>query len=236
MRLNKYIASAGIASRRSSEELIKEGRVTRNGHVVTDLATVVDVEIDRVEVDGRPIYVKRSDVYIMLHKPLNYVTTVKDERGRDSVMDLVKISERVFPVGRLDTDTTGLLLLTNDGELSFRLAHPKFGVEKTYVAALNKKIDERELQTLRKGVVLIDGKTAPCKAVKLGPTVVEITIHEGKNKQVKRMFRKLGFKVRELHRTKYGSLLLAKLKYGQWRNLRPQEVDALKKAVGLTQP
>jgi 23S rRNA pseudouridine2605 synthase len=233
MRLNKYIASAGVASRRSSDELIKEGRVTLNGHVVVDLATVVDVEIDRVAVDGKPIYVKTNDVYIMLHKPLNYVTTVKDDQGRDSVVDLVKISERVFPVGRLDYDTTGLLLLTNDGELSYRLAHPKFGVEKTYVASLSKKIGEQELNVLRKGVVLIDGKTAPCKAVKLSPTVVEITIHEGKNKQIKRMFRKLGFKVRDLHRTKYGTLHLAKLKYGQWRNLRPQEIEALKRAAGL---
>ena len=233
MRLNKYLASAGVASRRSCDELIKEGRVTINGNPVDDLSTVVDIELDAVAVDGRPVHVKTKDVYIMLHKPLNYVTTVKDEKGRDSVVDLVKISDRVFPVGRLDFDTTGLLLLTNDGELTFRLAHPKFGVEKTYVAVLNKKISDHELIILRKGVVLFDGKTAPCKAVKLAKDVVQITIHEGKNKQVKRMFRKLGYKVRELHRTQYGPLHLAKLKYGQWRNLRLPEVQALKKAVGL---
>jgi 23S rRNA pseudouridine2605 synthase len=233
MRLNKYIATAGVASRRSSDELIKEGRVAVNGNIVTDLATVVDVEIDQITVDGKSIHVKTKDVYVMLHKPANYVTTVKDEKGRDSVIDLVKMSERIFPVGRLDYDTTGLLLLTNDGELSFRLAHPKYGIDKTYVALLNKKISEQELSVLRKGVVLIDGKTAPCKAVKLSPTLVEITIHEGKNKQIKRMFRKLGFKVRELHRSKYGTLQLAKLKYGQWRHLHTQEVQALKRAVGL---
>ncbi|KAB2879076.1 rRNA pseudouridine synthase [bacterium] len=233
MRLNKYLATAGVASRRSCDEVIKEGRVTVNGNTVSDLSTFVDVELDKVEVDGRPVHVKTKDVYILLHKPLNYVTTVKDEKGRDSVIDLVRISDRVFPVGRLDYDTTGLLLMTNDGELTFRLSHPKFGVEKTYVAVLNKKINEQELSYLRKGVVLIDGKTAPCKAIKLGKEVVQITIHEGKNKQVKRMFRKLGFKVRELHRTQYGPLHLAKLKYGQWRNLRPPEVQALKKAVGL---
>ncbi len=233
MRLNKYLATAGVASRRSSDELIKEGRVTINGNAVNDLATVVDVELDAIAVDGRPVYLKTKDVYIMLYKPLNYVTTVKDEKGRDSVVDLVKIAERVFPVGRLDYDTTGLLLMTNDGELTFRLSHPKFGVEKTYIAVLNKKISDQEVAQLRKGVELFDGKTAPCKAVKLGKEVVQISIHEGKNKQVKRMFRKLGFKVRELHRTQYGPLRLAKLKYGQWRHLRHPEIEALKKAVGL---
>jgi len=233
MRLNKFLADAGVASRRSSESIIREGRVTINGFVVTDFATDVDVDLDKVEVDGRPVHVHQKNVYIMLHKPMNYVTTVKDEKGRDSVVDLVKIAERVFPVGRLDYDTTGLLLMTNDGELAFRLTHPKFGVEKTYVAVLSKKIGEQELAKLRRGVQLFDGRTSPAKVTKLGKEIVEITIHEGKNKQVKRMFRKLGFKVRQLYRTKYGSIMLAKLKYGQWRNLRPQELESLKKLVGL---
>ncbi|MCK6542274.1 rRNA pseudouridine synthase [bacterium] len=233
MRLNKFMATAGVASRRSCDEIIGEGRVTVNGQAVTDLSYQVDEALDRVEVDGQLLSIKEKDVYIILHKPLRYVTTVKDERGRDSVVDLVKITERVYPVGRLDFDTTGLLLLTNDGELAFRLAHPKFGIEKTYIALLNKKIGESELQQLRRGVVLIDGKTAPCKAEKLGKELVKITIHEGKNKQVKRMFRKLGYKVRELHRSQYGPIQLGKLKYGQWRNLKPAEVLALKKATGL---
>ena len=233
MRLNKYLAAAGLASRRSSESLIQEGRVTINGHVMRDLSTVVDTEIDQVEVDGRPVYVKTKDVYILLHKPLNFVTTVKDEKGRDSVVDLVKTGERIYPVGRLDYDTTGLLILTNDGELAYRLAHPKYGVEKTYIARLNKKINDHDLQQLRRGIQLVDGKTAPCRARKLGKEIVELAIHEGKNKQVKRMFRKLGFKVIELHRAAYGSLQLGKLKYGQWRNLKPAEVLGLKKLVGL---
>lgn len=233
MRLNRFLAEAGLASRRSSEDIILEGRVTINGHPVSDLATEVDPELDQVMVDGKRIHLKQKNIYILLHKPLNYVTTVKDEKGRDSVVDLIKISERIFPVGRLDYDTTGLLLLTNDGELSFRLTHPKFGVEKTYIAVLNKRITEKELIILRKGVRLFDGTTSPCKAKKLAKEAVEITIHEGKNKQVKRMFRKLGFKVRQLYRIRYGQLMLGKLKYGQWRNLKPQEVDALKKIVGL---
>ncbi len=233
MRLNKFLAEAGIASRRSSESIIREGRVTINGHVVTDVAREVDVSLDAVEVDGKSAHVKRHNVYVLLHKPKGTVTTVKDERGRDSVVDRVKISDRVFPVGRLDYDTTGLLLLTNDGDLAYRLMHPKFGIEKTYVAVLSKKITESELQKLRRGVPLIDGKTAPCKAVKLGKEVVALTIHEGRNKQVKRMFRKLGFKVRELHRTAYGPVQLGRLKYGAWRNLKPNEVMALRKAAGL---
>lgn len=233
MRLNKYLAEAGVASRRSSESIIREGRVTINNLVVTDVAHDVDVELDAVEVDGKRVHVKQHNVYILLHKPKGTVTTVRDERGRDSVVDKVKITERVFPVGRLDYDTTGLLLLTNDGDLAYRLMHPKFGIEKTYVALLNKKIGETELQKLRRGVSLIDGKTAPCKALKLGKELVSITIHEGRNKQVKRMFRKLGFKVRELHRTSYGPVHLGRLKYGAWRNLKPNEVMALKKAAGI---
>ncbi len=233
MRLNKFLATAGVASRRSCDEIIREGRVTVNGEPVTDLATVVDIELDRVEVDGKHVSLKTKDIYILLHKPLKYVTTVKDEKGRDSVVDLIKINDRIYPVGRLDADTTGLLLLTNDGELAYRLAHPKFGVEKTYIAGLNKKADEKDLITLRRGVNLIDGKTAPCKAFKIGKEAVQITIHEGKNKQVKRMFRKLGYKVRTLHRSQYGPIQLGKLKYGMWRNLKPNEILALKKIVGL---
>ncbi len=233
MRLNKFLAEAGVASRRSSESIIREGRVRINGEVVTDLATDVDVELDRVQVDEREVILKQKNVYVLLHKPRKYVTTVKDEKGRDSVVDLVKISERVFPVGRLDYDTTGLLLLTNDGELAYRLMHPKFGVDKTYVVLLSKKISEGELQKLRRGVMLVDGKTSPCKAVKMGKEMVAVTIHEGRNKQVKRMFRKLGYKVRELHRTAFGSLQLGRLKYGAWRYLKPNEVQILRKLVGL---
>jgi 23S rRNA pseudouridine2605 synthase len=234
MRLNHFLASAGVTSRRSAETIVREGRVKVNGQVVTDVARDVDPDLDTVLVDGASVRVVTRLVYVMLHKPVKYVTTVKDEKGRDSVVDLVNITERVFPVGRLDYDTTGLLLLTNDGELSYRLTHPKYGVRKTYVAVLNKKIGDRELAHLRRGVELFDGKTVPSQAVKLGTQVVEVTIHEGKNKQVKRMFRKIGYKVRELHRSRLGPLHLGKLKYGQWRHLRPQEVQALKKAVGLS--
>jgi 23S rRNA pseudouridine2605 synthase len=233
IRLNRYMAMAGVDSRRDCDELIKAGRVSVNGAVTDILSTEIDPEKDVVELDGRALLINVKWVYILLHKPLKYVTTVHDDKGRDSVVDLIKSDVRVYPVGRLDYDTTGLLLLTNDGELTYRLMHPKFGVEKTYIAELSKKISEQELNLLRRGVMLVDGKTAPAKAVKLGKQLVEITIHEGKNKQVKRMFRKLGFKVRSLHRSKYGPILLGKLKYGQYRMLKPFEVTALKKLVGM---
>ena len=224
---------AGIASRRACDDLIRQGLITVNGRTVHLLSTEIDPDKDKIIYDGRRITVEDKKIYIMLHKPLNYVTTADDDKGRDSVLDLINIAERVFPVGRLDYDTTGLLLITNDGDLAHRLMHPTYGVEKTYIAELNSKIQEDQIGILRKGVQLIDGKTAPCKAFKIGKELVEISIHEGRNKQVKRMFRKLGFKVRSLHRIKYGPVTIGKLKYGQWRNLKQAEIDALKKTVGL---
>ncbi len=233
IRLNRFLAMSGVDSRRDCDELIRSGRVSVNGVRADQLSTEVNPDTDRVELDGRALSLSVKRVYYLLYKPLKYVTTVHDEKGRDSVVDLIKTDIRVFPVGRLDYDTTGLLLLTNDGELAYRLMHPKFSVEKTYIAELSKKITEYELNQLRRGIQLSDGKTAPAKAVKLGKQTVMITIHEGKNKQIKRMFRKLGFKVRTLHRTKYGPVSLGKLKYGQYRVLKPAEVAALKKTVGL---
>lgn len=233
IRLNRFLAMSGVDSRRDCDELIRSGRVSVNGVRADQLSTEVNPDTDRVELDGRALSLSVKRVYYLLYKPLKYVTTVHDEKGRDSVVDLIKTDIRVFPVGRLDYDTTGLLLLTNDGELAYRLMHPKFGVEKTYIAELSKKITEYELNQLRRGIQLSDGKTAPAKALKLGKQTVMITIHEGKNKQIKRMFRKLGFKVRTLHRTKYGPVSLGKLKYGQYRVLKPAEVAALKKTVGL---
>ncbi len=233
MRLNRYLAMAGIASRRACDDLIRQGLVTVNGRTVRLLSTEIDPDKDKIVFDGKTVTVERKQIYILLHKPLNYVTTADDEKGRDSVLDLINIAERVFPVGRLDYDTTGLLLITNDGELAHRLMHPSYGVEKTYLAELNNKISEEQVNRLRKGIQLSDGKTAPCKAFKIGKELVEITIHEGKNKQVKRMFRKLGFKVRSLHRIHYGPVSLGKLKYGQWRFLKPYEIESLKKTAGL---
>ncbi len=233
LRLNRYLAMAGIASRRACEDLIRQGLVEVNGKPVHLLSTEIDPEKDRITFDGRPVKVESKHLYILLHKPLNYITTADDEKGRDSVLDLINIAERVFPVGRLDYDTTGLLLVTNDGELAHRLMHPKYGVDKTYLAELNAKITDEQMAKLRKGIRLSDGLTAPCKAVKIGKELVEITIHEGRNKQVKRMFRKLGFKVRALHRVRYGPISLGKLKYGQWRHLKPFETEALKQIAGM---
>lgn len=233
IRLNRFVAMAGIASRRDADELIRQGEISVNGFVVDDLSFMVNPQKDIVIYRGQILKPEKKKIYILLHKPMNYVTTADDEKERDSVLDLINIPERVFPVGRLDYDTTGLLIITNDGDLAHRLMHPKYGVEKTYLAELNDKISEVHLNQLRRGIQLSDGKTSPCRVRKLGKELVEIRIHEGRNKQIKRMFRKLGFKVRALHRIRYGPIELGKLKYGQWRYLKPYEITALKESAGI---
>ena len=192
-RLQKYLASAGVASRRASEKLILEGKVAVNGKVVTELGTKVIPGKDKVTVDGKPVRTEEQLVYYLMNKPAGYLTTVKDTHDRPTVMDLLAgIPYRVFPVGRLDFETEGLLLLTNDGEFAYRMTHPKFKIKKTYLATVQGELTKERLQMLREGVELEDGKTAPAevKVVRQEKhrTVVEITIHEGKNRQVRRMF------------------------------------------------
>jgi len=233
MRIAKFLAAAGVDSRRKCDKLVRNGLVTVNGKVNTDLTISIAPEQDEVRVDGQRVEIPRTKVYIVLNKPPGILTTVRDEKGRTTVRDLVPVSERVFPVGRLDGDSTGLLLLTNDGDLAHRCTHPRFGVRKTYVARLNNRITEKELRRLRQGIRLQDGPTAPAEARKLNTDTVELIIHEGRNKQVKRMFRKLGYKVRELHRVAYGPVLLGRLKDGHWRKLKPVEIKSLKEQVGL---
>ena len=224
MRLNAYLARAGVASRRAADELIKAGRVRVNG-APGQLDTFV-TRSDRVEVDGEEVAAQRL-AYVLLHKPPGTVTTARDPQGRPTVVELVDLPERVVPVGRLDVDTTGALLLTNDGPLAHRLAHPRYGVEKTYEVEVEGDPDERALERLRDGVDLDDGRTAPAKARRLGPSKLALVLHEGRNHQVKRMCEAVGLPVKSLHRSVYAGLTLEGLEPGRWRELEPSEVKRL---------
>ncbi len=225
MRLNAYLARAGIASRRGADELILAGRVRVNGEP-GQLNTFVGAG-DRVEVDGREIAPQRL-AYVLLHKPAGVVTTVRDPQRRPTVVELVPREPRVVPVGRLDADTTGALLLTNDGPLAHRLAHPRYGVEKTYEAEVEGDPDEAALRRLRDGVELEDGRTAPARVRRLGRGRIELVLHEGRKHQVKRMLAAVGHPVVRLHRSRYAGLTLDGLEPGAWRELEPFEVDRLR--------
>jgi 23S rRNA pseudouridine2605 synthase len=225
VRLNAYLARAGVASRRKADALIKAGRVTVNGQL-GQLNTFVE-NADRVELDGREI-AKQRLAHLLLHKPAGVVTTADDPQGRPTVVDLVPNEPRVAPVGRLDADTTGALLLTNDGQLSHRLAHPSYGVEKTYIAEVEGEPSDGTIAQLEEGVELDDGRTAPARVRRIGPHTVELTIHEGKNRQVKRMLGAIGHPVTRLHRSDYAGLTLEGLEPGQWRELEPSEVERLR--------
>ena len=225
MRLNAFLARAGVASRRRADELIKAGRVTVNGEP-GQLNTVVGAH-DRVEVDGRQVERQRLR-YVLLHKPAGVLTTASDPHGRPTVVELVPGEPRVVPVGRLDADTTGALLLTNDGELAHRLAHPRYGVEKTYVAEVEGDPDEAALQRLREGLELDDGPTAPARARRLGRGRVELVLHEGRKHQVKRMLAAVGHPVERLHRSAYAGVTLEGLEPGACRELEPSEVERLR--------
>jgi 23S rRNA pseudouridine2605 synthase len=231
MRLNAFLARAGVASRRRADELIKAGRVTVNGEP-GQLNTVVRAR-DRVEVDGREVARQRLR-YVLLHKPTGVVTTARDPQGRPTVVALVPHEPRVVPVGRLDTDTTGALLLTNDGQLAHRLAHPRYGVEKTYVADVEGDPDDDALRNLREGVDLDDGPTAPARARRLGPGRVELVLHEGRKHQVKRMLAAVSHPVIRLHRSAYAGLTLEGLEPAEWRELEPAEVQRLNRLEPAT--
>ena len=224
MRLNAYLARAGVASRRGADELIKAGRVTVNGEPGR-LNTFVEPN-DVVELDGNAVAAQRL-AYVLLHKPAGTVTTARDPQGRTTVVDLVDVPERVVPVGRLDVDTTGALLLTNDGPLAHRLAHPRYGVEKVYVADVEGEPDDDDLRALAEGVELEDGTTAPATVRRLAPSRVELTLHEGRNRQVKRMLESIGHPVRRLHRSTYAGLTVEDLPLGEWRELSPHEMADL---------
>jgi 23S rRNA pseudouridine2605 synthase len=225
VRLNAYLARAGIASRRKADELIKAGRVRVNGEP-GQLNTFVE-RGDRVELDGDEVRPQRLS-YVLLHKPAGVVTTASDPQGRPTVVDLVEHDVRVVPVGRLDVETTGALLLTNDGDLAHRLAHPKYEVEKVYEAEVEGQPSDDALRRLAEGVELEDGLTAPAGVRRLGPSRIELSIHEGRNRQVRRMLEAIGHPVRRLHRGRYAGLTLEGLEPGEWRELASSEVDALR--------
>jgi 23S rRNA pseudouridine2605 synthase len=225
VRLNAYLARAGVASRRKADELIKAGRVTVNGEL-GQLNTFVESR-DRVEVDGKPV-AKQRLAYLLLNKPAATVTTASDPQGRPTVVQLVPSEPRVVPVGRLDADTTGALLLTNDGDLAHRLAHPRYGVEKTYVVELSRAPSDEQIEQLARGIELDDGPTAPAKLRRVTKNVVELTIHEGRNRQVKRMFEAIGHRVTRLHRSGYAGLDVEGLEPGRWRELTSGEVERLR--------
>ncbi|TYP59876.1 pseudouridine synthase [Thermosediminibacter litoriperuensis] len=233
LRLQKFLAMAGIASRRACEKLILEGRVQVNGKIVRELGIKVDSALDEVRVDGKICRLNNKPLYILMNKPKGVLTTAKDPFGRPTVIDLLKgIKERVFPVGRLDKDTEGLLIITNDGELSYRLTHPKHEIEKTYIAKIAGTPHESDINRLRRGIVLEDGKTAPAKVriLKTGRdfAVLEIIIHEGRKRQVRRMCEAIGHPVISLRRTRIGKLTLRGLAPGCWRYMTEAEIKYLK--------
>jgi 23S rRNA pseudouridine2605 synthase len=227
MRLAKYLATAGIASRRAAEDLIRAGRVTVAGATVSDPARDVN-DTDDVAVDGVAVAVQRLRLVFALNKPAGVVSTASDPQGRRTVVSLLPQTPRLYPVGRLDIDTTGLILLTNDGDLAYRLTHPRFEVDKTYRAVLTRPpVHDRTLRALRNGIVLEDGPTAPARVRRVGADTIELTIHEGRKRQVKRMCEQVGHPVRRLERIRFGNLELGDLKPGAYRRLTEPEVRKL---------
>lgn len=232
-RLQKVMAHAGVASRRKSEEIIREGRVKVNGETITEMGYKVKPEEDVIEVDGELIS-KEKRVYILLNKPEGYVTTVSDPRGRSTVLDLVgNVKQRVYPVGRLDYNTSGLLLLTNDGELTYILTHPSYEIDKTYFTRVKGEISDQDIKKLESGIQLEDGITAPAKVKLISRdekiSSFELTIHEGRNRQVRRMCEVLGYEVIKLKRIRFGPLNLEGLSPGEYRFLSDKELQILQK-------
>lgn len=236
-RLQKYLANQGIASRRKAEEYILQGKVKVNGKVVKELGTKINIEKDIVEFEGKEVKKEIKKVYVLLNKPIDYVTTVKDQFSRNTVVDLVKnAGENLLPVGRLDMYTSGALILTNDGDFIYHVTHPKHEVEKTYTVTLRGKVTIEEVEKLRQGVIIDEEyltKPAKVKILKIDEeeniSRLEITIHEGKNRQVRKMCEAVGKKVVALHRSKIGNIEVKDLKIGTWRYLTKKEVDMLMK-------
>ncbi len=233
IRLQKYLAEAGIASRRKAEELIQQGKVKVNDVKVTELGTKINPEKDKIEYEGKRITRKDEKVYILLNKPIGYVTTAKDQFNRDSVLDLVKVKQRIVPVGRLDMYTSGALLLTNDGDFVYQVTHPKHEIEKTYTVTIKGSITKTTIEMLKKGVKIEDYVTRPAKVKILkieedkNQSRLEITIHEGKNRQVRKMCEIVGHKVLALHRSKIAGIGVKELPLGKWRYLSKKEMNQI---------
>lgn len=232
IRLNKFLAEAGVASRRKADELIVTGQVKINNNVVHELGVKVNPSNDIITVRNKPVFIEPKLVYILLNKPKDCITTASDEKGRTTVLDLVTTHYRIFPVGRLDRNTTGALLLTNDGELAYKLTHPKFGVLKTYHVQLGQSFKNIHLKKITSGMLIGDDYTAPCEAVILDPPSKKnllVRLHEGKNRQIRRMFEDIGYDIEKLERTDYAGITTQGLKRGEWRYLHENEVKHLKK-------
>lgn len=228
-RLQKYMASCGVASRRKCEELILNGRVTVNGDIITELGTKVIPNKDIVKFDGKLISKEENKVYIILNKPEGYITSLKDEKGRKTILDLVNIKERIFPIGRLDYDSSGLLLLTNDGEIYNKIIHPRVKLDKKYIAVVNGRFTEKEMETFKNGVDIGGYITATSNIREISfennLSTVEITIHEGKNRQIRKMCSSFNHNVISLKRVSVGKIKLGYLKKGEFRNLTKEELD-----------
>lgn len=233
IRLQKYMAEAGISSRRKAEELILEGKVKVNGKTINELGIKIVPNKDIVEYNGKKVVLEKEYVYILLNKPIGYVTTVKDQFNRDSILDLVKINKRIVPVGRLDMYTSGAIILTNDGDFVYKVTHPKHEIEKTYTVTIKGIVKSNEVEELKKGVKIEDYITKPAR-VKILKTDeeknisrLEITIHEGKNRQVRKMCEAIGHKVLALHRSKIAGIGVKDLELGKWRYLTRNEVKKI---------
>lgn len=224
IRLNKYIANAGVCSRRAADKLIDEKKVKVNGRLVLEKGTVIDTYKDNVEVNGKKISISEEKVYILLNKPKGYITTAKEQFNRPFVLDLINEKERVYPVGRLDMDTSGLLILTNDGQLTNKITHPKNHIYKTYEAILKNELSNVDMQKLEKGVDIGGYVTQPAEVQKLGDKKVRITISEGKNRQVRKMFETVNNKVVELKRISIGKLTLENLEVGKFKYVKYEEI------------
>lgn len=224
IRLNKYISSSGICSRRKADELINLKRVKVNGNIVEDLGIQIDEKNDVVTIDNKKIALEEKNIYLMLNKPIGYITTNDEQLGRKCTKDLIHERIRVFPIGRLDMNSEGLLLFTNDGDFSNKLMHPSKKVEKVYIVKLNRKITDEKIELLKNGVDIGDYITRPCKIKRIASNVIEITIAEGKNRQIRRMCEAIGLNVVKLQRIKIGNLELGNLPVGKYRYLTKKEV------------
>lgn len=233
LRLQKFLAKAGVASRRASEKLILEGKVMVNDKIVNELGTKVDPKVDLVKVNNKVCKIEENYVYIKMNKPIGVLTTVKDPYGRPTVMDILKnVDTRVYPVGRLDMDSEGLLLLTNDGQATFKLTHPKFEIPKTYIVCVKGPIQNGAITRLENGIMLEDGLTYPAEIkvfkVDKNSSKLSIKIHEGRNRQIRRMFEAVGHRVISLKRTQIGSISINELKSGQWCYMSKKEINYIK--------
>ncbi len=238
MRLNKFLAKAGVIARRKCEQYIFSGMVYVNGKKIVNPSYKVDEKKDEVFLNNKRIVLKKKYRYIVLNKPQNCVTTLNDEKGRNKVIDYVDVKERLYPVGRLDIDTTGVLLLTNDGEIAYRLSHPKFEVKKEYIAVIDKRISENIIEKIEKGVAIgkdevVNGEIEIINNKSKG-SEVKIIIHCGRKRQIKRMFNVLGYKVLELDRTSFAGIKKGSINPGEWRELSNEEIDSLKKVISST--